>query len=128
MPYQPVYIINDISYANQQLHARVAFWLRPKAFSLKDIKMECKSQNVPVTGNKKVLALKLAFKNLPADIESSTKDGYTITQSSPNKQGGKRVKMSKQVRDDRANETSADENVANGSSKKQKTAKTLVNL
>ena len=48
---------------------------------------------MPVTGNKKVLALKLAFKNLPADIDGSINNGYAITPSSPNTRGGKRVKM-----------------------------------
>lgn len=75
------------------LQARVAFWLRPKAFSLRDVKLECKSNSIPVTGNKKVLALRLAFKNLPADVDASLEGGYTVTKSSPNKQGGKRVKM-----------------------------------
>mmetsp|Transcript_41223 Transcript_41223/g.86549 ORF Transcript_41223/g.86549 Transcript_41223/m.86549 type:complete len:210 (+) Transcript_41223:82-711(+) len=77
-----------------ELAARVAFWLRPKVFSLKDVKMECKSRGIPVTGNKKVLALRLAFENLPVDVGSSVCNGYAITRSSPNKQGGKRVKMS----------------------------------
>lgn len=62
-------------------------------FSPKDIKMECKSQGVPVTGNKKVLALRLAFKNLPIDVESSLRSGYEISESSQNSWGGKRVKM-----------------------------------
>ena len=74
------------------LQARVAFWLRDKAFSLKDIKMECKSNGLAVTGNKKVLCLRLALKKLPDNVETSTFEGYTITKCSPNKQGGKRIK------------------------------------
>ena len=74
------------------LQARVAFWLRDKAFSLKDIKMECKSNGLAVTGNKKVLALRLALKKLPDNVETSTSEGYIITKCSPNKQGGKRIK------------------------------------
>jgi len=75
-----------------QLQARVAFWLRDKAFSLKDIKMECKSNGLAVTGNKKVLALRLALKKLPDNVEKSTSEGYIITKCSPNTRGGKRIK------------------------------------
>ena len=76
------------------LHARVAFWLTPKKFSLKEIKMECKSNGVPVTGNKGTLALRLAFKNIPEDVDAAKSGEYVITKCSPFKQGGKRVKTS----------------------------------
>jgi len=56
--------------------------------------MECKSQSVPITGNKKVLALRLAFKNLPEDVAVAEAEGYTITKSAPFNHGGKRVKSS----------------------------------
>ena len=69
------------------LQARVAFWLRPKIFSLNDIKMECKSNGISVTGNKKVLALRLAMKHLPNDVEVAGEGNYAITKCSPNKQG-----------------------------------------
>ena len=53
------------------------------------------------TGNKKVLALKLAFENLPADANgSSLATGHTITKSRPsNKRGGKRAKMGRSLAD-----------------------------
>eukprot|EP00580_Thalassiosira_gravida_P000411 CAMPEP_0201616084 /NCGR_PEP_ID=MMETSP0492-20130828/33021_1 /ASSEMBLY_ACC=CAM_ASM_000837 /TAXON_ID=420259 /ORGANISM="Thalassiosira gravida, Strain GMp14c1" /LENGTH=156 /DNA_ID=CAMNT_0048083941 /DNA_START=124 /DNA_END=591 /DNA_ORIENTATION=+ len=61
--------------------------------SLKEIKMECKSNSSPVSGNKKVLVLKLAFKKLPADVGESLSTGYRITRNILNKRGGKRVRM-----------------------------------
>ena len=89
------------------LHARVAFWLRPKIFSLNDIKMECKSNGISVTGNKKVLALRLAMKHLPSDVEEASEGDYTITKSSPNKHGGKRVKTTSGAASDAASSSSS---------------------
>ena len=50
------------------LQARVAYWLAPKAFSLKEIKEECKIRKISRDGNKKVLALKLAFQMVPENV------------------------------------------------------------
>ena len=111
------------------LQACVAFWLRPKAFSLADIKMECKSNGLSVTGNKKVLALRLSMKNLPADVED---EGYTITKCSPNKHGGKRTKTESYASSNAANNTankkqkSNNVNAENPSAKK--TTKTITKM
>ena len=83
---------------DEELQSRVAFWMRPKAFSLKELKAECKSNGIPVGGSKGALALKLAFNELPEDVEASAAEGYAITESSPHKWGGKRVRADKMVK------------------------------
>ena len=59
---------NDERLLDPVLQARVAYWLRPKAYSLKEIKEECKEHKISREGNKRVLALKLAFRQLPQDM------------------------------------------------------------
>jgi len=48
--------------------ARVAYWLAPKAYSLKEIKEEYLIRKISREGNKRVLALKLAFRQVPENI------------------------------------------------------------
>ncbi|KAL7429462.1 hypothetical protein ACHAXM_001701 [Skeletonema potamos] len=56
---------NDERLLDPTLQARVAYWLRPKAYSLKELKGECKARQISMEGNKRVLALKLALRKLP---------------------------------------------------------------
>mmetsp|Transcript_17561 Transcript_17561/g.24911 ORF Transcript_17561/g.24911 Transcript_17561/m.24911 type:complete len:259 (+) Transcript_17561:120-896(+) len=63
-----IYDPDDERLLDPTLQARVAYWLAPKGFSLKDIKEECKNRKISREGNKRVLALKLAFQNVPENV------------------------------------------------------------
>lgn len=52
-----------------QLQRRVQHW---KALSVAELKTECSAARCTVTGNKSVLALRLALKSLPADVPMAT--------------------------------------------------------
>ena len=52
-----------------QLQRRVQHW---KAMSVAELKTECSSARCSVTGNKSVLALRLALKSLPAEVTIAT--------------------------------------------------------
>lgn len=66
-----IYDRDDPRLLDPQLHARVAFWLRPGGYTQKDLKEEAREAGLEISGNKRILALKLAFKKLPADPASA---------------------------------------------------------
>eukprot|EP01052_Picozoa_sp_SAG31_P051203 SAG31_NODE_12050_length_974_cov_1.064000_1_plen_191_part_10 len=51
------------------LHTRVAYWLKA-GLTLPQLKGKVKEAGLEITGNKKVLALRLAFKGFPANVPS----------------------------------------------------------
>lgn len=64
-----IFDMNDVRLDDLMLHARVAYWLKPNVFNLRRVKEKCWEAGVPRSGSKKVLALRLALKKLPASVD-----------------------------------------------------------
>jgi hypothetical protein len=64
---------NDARLQDPELHRRVAEWLKPDRYILSEMKEVCTEYGVARTGNKKVLALRLAFKFDPSLTQTAIK-------------------------------------------------------
>ncbi len=64
-----IFDMSDARLDDLMLHARVAYWLKPNLFNLRKVKEKCWEAGIPRSGSKKVLALRLALKKLPATVE-----------------------------------------------------------
>ena len=78
-----IYDMNDPRLHDEQLHSRTAGWLQ-SALSGKELKAEAKAAGCYLEGSRKVLALRLAFKNLSAPEQPAThaKAGVSVASSS----------------------------------------------
>jgi hypothetical protein len=69
----------DALLVDTALHARVAHWLQP-GITRKSLKDEAKKASLAISGSKKVLALRLALKNLPAQLNAAAASPAGATQ------------------------------------------------
>ena len=71
-----IYDMNDPRLHDKQLHSRTAGWLQ-SALSGKELKAEAKAAGCYLEGSRKVLALRLAFKNLSAPDQAQAQAGMS---------------------------------------------------
>ena len=71
-----IYDTTDSRLQDPALHARCAHWLE-SGLGQNELKKMCSNAKLRISGNKKVLALRLAFKQLPLEYDVSTANTAT---------------------------------------------------